>query len=287
MALELKIYNPADSSGYLQEIKWNHEELKAAVAEKVEDYKHLVYSDEQIGEAKKDKTQLNKFKAALENKRKEIKAEVNKPYDTFAGQVKEITGIIDEAVANIDKQVRAFDDREKDQKKEDIGKIFKASGFPDFVSLEQIWNARWLNKTYSLKDVRSDLNDQKIRINNEIATLYALPAFSEEALIIYRDSLNLTQAISEAKRLTDIHNKAEERRKEQEQRKAAENARTAAEPKINGADAKREAEPEETATFTVMVTAKKSQYAILNDLFGNLKRNGITVKVTNKEVRTW
>ena len=55
--MELKIYehNPQE------EIKWNNEELKAEIAEKVKDYKNLVYTDNQIKDAKADRARLNKL----------------------------------------------------------------------------------------------------------------------------------------------------------------------------------------------------------------------------------
>ena len=52
MALELQIFSPSED-GYIKEIKWNFDELKAAIAAKVEDYKGLTYTDEQMTEAKK------------------------------------------------------------------------------------------------------------------------------------------------------------------------------------------------------------------------------------------
>lgn len=40
--LELKIFSPQEN-GFVPEIKWNNEELKAAIAEKMKEYKGLCY----------------------------------------------------------------------------------------------------------------------------------------------------------------------------------------------------------------------------------------------------
>ena len=45
--LELKIFSPQEN-GFVPEIKWNNEELKAAIAEKMKEYKVLVFTEETI-----------------------------------------------------------------------------------------------------------------------------------------------------------------------------------------------------------------------------------------------
>ena len=70
--MELKIYNPQEE-GFLKEIDWNYEELKTEIQGKANDYMNLVYTADQVKDAKKDRANLNKFVEALESKRKEIK----------------------------------------------------------------------------------------------------------------------------------------------------------------------------------------------------------------------
>lgn len=72
MALELKIISPSEE-GFVKAIVWNHEEIEKAVAEKMSYYRGLVYTEDQIIEAKKDRAALNKFVAALKSKDREIK----------------------------------------------------------------------------------------------------------------------------------------------------------------------------------------------------------------------
>lgn len=82
MALELKILSPSED-GFVNEIVWNADEIAAAVAEKVGYYKNLVYTEDQIAEAKKDRAALNKFISALKAKDREIKTLCLKPYEVF------------------------------------------------------------------------------------------------------------------------------------------------------------------------------------------------------------
>lgn len=52
--MELKIISPQEN-GFVEEIKWNNEELKAEIAAKMKDYRGLVFTEESIAEAKKDR----------------------------------------------------------------------------------------------------------------------------------------------------------------------------------------------------------------------------------------
>lgn len=70
--LELKIFSPQEN-GFVPEIKWNNEELKAAIAEKMEEYKGLVFTEETISEGKKDRANLNKLRGAIDDERKRVK----------------------------------------------------------------------------------------------------------------------------------------------------------------------------------------------------------------------
>lgn len=70
--LELRIISPQEN-GFVQEIEWNNEELKTAIAKKMEDYKGLVFTEETIADGKKDRADLNKLRGAIDNERKRIK----------------------------------------------------------------------------------------------------------------------------------------------------------------------------------------------------------------------
>lgn len=52
-----------------ENITFNYEELKQELTKKVSMYETMVYTDDQIKEAKADKAQLNKLKKALNDER--------------------------------------------------------------------------------------------------------------------------------------------------------------------------------------------------------------------------
>ena len=107
--MELKIYNPQEE-GFLKEIDWNYEELKIEIQGKANDYMNLVYTADQVKDAKKDRANLNKFVEALESKRKEIKKQITEPYSAFEKQEKELVGIVNKAISNIDTQIKGYEE---------------------------------------------------------------------------------------------------------------------------------------------------------------------------------
>lgn len=71
--MELRIINPSEETGFLSEIQWNYEEVKAWVASRVEEYKNIAYTEDAVKDMKQDRAELNKAKTAIENERKRIK----------------------------------------------------------------------------------------------------------------------------------------------------------------------------------------------------------------------
>lgn len=213
--MELKIYECKTQ----EEIKWNNEELKAEIAEKVKDYKNLVYTDNQIKEAKSDRAKLNKLVKALEDKRKEVKKECLQPYEKFESQIKEVIAIVNEPIALIDGQVKEYEEQKKKEKQEQIEKLFEEKNIFDWLKLEKIFDTKWLNATNSISKIESEIDEKVAKIDAEISTLQSLKEFSFEAIETYKNCLDLSLAIAEGQRLAEIQRRKEEAKKEEEARK--------------------------------------------------------------------
>lgn len=220
--MELRIISPQES-GFVKEIQWNHEELKAEIAKKMQEYKTLVFTEDTIKDAKKDRADLNKLKSAFEDERKRIKKLCMEPYNRFESQVKEITSLIEEPIRLIDSQIKEVEFKKREQKRKEIESVFNTIGFQLFVTLDKIWDEKWLNATVSLSKVEEQMKSHMYQIGEDIATIQRLPEFSFEAMEAYKKTLNLTMAIQEGQRLSDIQKKKEAF--EEEQRIKAEEAK--------------------------------------------------------------
>lgn len=206
--MEFKIYNP-DENSFIQAIEWNNEEIKAELKEKLELYKNLIYTDEQISEAKADRAKLNKFVTALEDKRKELKKTCLAPYEKFEKQVKELVFMINEPIALIDTRVKSFEEEKKNKKLEEIKAYYAGLG-TDFPTFEQLYNPKWLNASVSMASIKKDIDTRLGDINKELEILENLEKYSFEAIFEYKKNLDLSMAMSKANELRQIE---EEKRK--------------------------------------------------------------------------
>lgn len=214
--MELKIYSPT-ADKQIEKIKWNNEELKKEVAQKLEYYKNIVYDETEIKEAKKDLARLKKFVEALENKRKEIKKQCLALYEEFEKEEKEIVAMFSATTSSIDSQIKNFEQARKDKKLDEIKGLFVSAEFPEWVSFEQIFDERWLNVSVSIKNIETQINNTRKQIEKDLEMLRALPDFAFEAEQIYKRTFNVQKAITEAKTAYELQKAKEKYEAEQKQ----------------------------------------------------------------------
>ena len=205
-----------------EQILFNYEELKAELTEKVQHYETLVYTDDQIKEAKADRAALNKLKKALSDERIRREKEYMKPFDDFKSKINEIISIIDKPVAVIDKQIREYEDKRQQEKLEEIKKLWFEMEVPDGLTLNKVFNDRMLNASFNMKHVKQCFIDAIDRFNRDMAVLVNLPEYSFEAQQEYISSLDLSKAMNEANRLSRLAKQKAEYEAEQERLKAEE-----------------------------------------------------------------
>lgn len=251
--LELKIFSPQEN-GFVPEIKWNNEELKAAIAEKMEEYKGLVFTEETISEGKKDRANLNKLRGAIDDERKRVKKLCMEPCNRFEKEVKEVLALVDEQISAIDIQIKEVEQIKREEKRKAVQELFESIGFQKFVTLGMIWDEKWLNASVALSKVENQMKETMYRIGEEVGTISRLPEFSFEAMEVYKKTLDLTQAIKKGQELADIQKRKEEalaRQKAEEERRKAEEA----------AAGKESENPEEAAdTHDVPKKAEENDY---------------------------
>lgn len=217
-----------------QEIRiLNFEELKTELEAKADYYGSLAYTDEQIKDAKADRAQLNKFKNTVNSERIRKEKEYMKLFNEFKSQANELIAIVEKPIAVIDERIAAYSDEQKAKKQNAIEELFSQIGFQNFVTLEKVWDPKWLNASVSMKSIEDQMKSRMYDIGNGVLTLSQLPEFGFEATEVFKETLDINKAISEAKRMSEIAKakaEAEARRKaEEESRKAAEEARRKAE----------------------------------------------------------
>lgn len=191
-------------------LTFNYEELKAALIEKVRVYEALIYTDDQIQQAKKDRADLNRLKKALNDERIRREREYMEPFNEFKKKINEIIAIIDQPTAVIDRQVKDFEEKKKQEKRAQIAAIFDEMEHPDWLQLSKIWDEKWMNTTASMKAIQEALAGKVAQVTTDLTTLASLPEFGFEATEVYKSTLDINRAISEGHRLAEIARKKAE-----------------------------------------------------------------------------
>lgn len=214
--MELKVKTPT----FPEVIEFNFEELKKEITERASAYVNLVYTDDQIADAKKDRSNLNKFVKALSDERIKVKKECLKAYEDFEVKIKELDAIVYQAIKNIDSQVKGYEEKKKSEKLEEIKKYWQEKKKPFAIEFERIMDAKWLNASVSMKSIQTAIDNLIDRINLDLDTLSKLPEFSFEATDVYKTTLDLGKAINESHRLSEMAKRKAEAERIAAERKA-------------------------------------------------------------------
>lgn len=196
-----------------EKIAFNYEELKQELSDVVKMYETLVYTDDQIKNAKSDRADLNKLKKALNDERIRREKEYMQPFNAFKAQIDEIIKIIDKPVALIDTQIKEYEEQQKQQKRKKIEEYFSSSEHPDWLNVEKIWTDRWMNLSVSMKSIQEMIDFKITGIKNDLDVLSKLPEFAFEAMETYKTTLDLNQSIAEGRRLSEMQKRKAEQEK--------------------------------------------------------------------------
>lgn len=219
--MEFRLINPTEDN-FLRVIKWNKEELEAAVRQKMASYENTVYTEDNIKQAKADRAELNKLTKAIEERRKMVKKIINEPYDIFEVELKNILALIQKPVVIIDKQVKLFEEKQKDEKKKNIQNYYDEiiGDLDGVLAFERVFDNRYLNQTYKLTAAKDDVKAKVEKVRTDLETIDSLESkFKLNTKDVYIKTLDLSRALAENKRLSELEEKmeAEKKRKAEEE----------------------------------------------------------------------
>lgn len=221
------VINQPDNGVFLEKIGWNKEQITSAVENIISQYTGLTYTEEQIKEAKKDRAILNAMKTDISNRRIQVKKALMAPYNVFEAEVKEVVAMIEKPIEMIDKQLIEYEEKQKEEKKNELESFFNENvgGLEGSLTFDMIFNLKWLNKTSSLKSCKDEIikeietaNNDLMYIDSNIPEKYA--AYARDFYL--RKNRNLSTVLREVARMEEIDRKAEE---EKVAKLEAENAR--------------------------------------------------------------
>ena len=159
-------------------ISANFDALEAHVRAKVADYEGAkcdLTKDDSIKEAKHDRSYLNGLKSEIEERRKAVKREYNKPLAAFEKRCKEITSIIDGVSDGIKAQLDEAEERRRAGARAALEAHYRefAELLSPVVPYERLHDDRWLNKSFGEVKAKKALEDKVSAVARDWDTLKA------------------------------------------------------------------------------------------------------------------
>ena len=140
----------------------NENELTKTIEDYAAKYKGLVFNEDGVKDAKNVRAEMRGVAKSLDDKRKEVKKEYNKPLALFEKRIKKLTETIQEVITPIDEGIKNLEEQERLSKQNEIetqvNKQLEEQS--DFVKGSFLYNPKWLNKTVAMKKVAEEVEEQ-------------------------------------------------------------------------------------------------------------------------------
>lgn len=222
-------------------IEANFEECRAWLTENLEPYRGMVVTEDGIGTAKKYRATIRAVASRIDECRKMAKAAALASYQPFEEKCKALTALCEESAANLDGQIKAFDEARKNAKRQELEAFYREriGELGEYLPWEAVFDKRMLNATFSEEQARKDILVAIAKCESSIESIRGLHSEFEAALLEeYRQTHDLSTVLQREQALKRVKEIEEKRRAEQAERRRQEEARNAAEQAAAEAKAK-------------------------------------------------
>lgn len=235
----------------------NFDAIKAAVLDDVAVFNGLVVQESNLEDAAKFRAELNKKGKRISDFRIAFEKDYKRKIEKSVAQLKELTAIYQDASANIDTQVKEFDEKRKADKEQKIREIYNdVIGNLDRLlpleKIESICGSKWMNKGCKIEDIKNDIVSCVEKSKDGIDTIRGLATKHESQMIYaFLQRLDMSDALKKKKELDEFEAEMERRKAaEDEARKRAEERRRLEAEEAAKREAEKVAEQQNTQEIT-------------------------------------
>lgn len=143
------------------------EELKKLVADKLEQTKGLVATDESIKATKASRAEVNKLKKAIGDVRKDYKKAWNVPFELFESTLRALESDCDSASKELKLTIDGFEEQQREERKQKVQALIEEMAPNYGIKPEDLPIAdKWLLKSTSQKTITQEIGEQmKVLVN--------------------------------------------------------------------------------------------------------------------------
>lgn len=136
-------------------------ELKQLVAEKLDQTKGLVATDESIKATKASRAEVNKLKKSIADVRKEYKTAWNTPFELFESTLRGLEKDCDDASQELKLTIDGFEETQREERKQKVQALIEEMAPNYGVKPEDLSIAdKWLLKSTSQKKIVQEIGEQ-------------------------------------------------------------------------------------------------------------------------------
>ncbi len=175
-------------------------EFKNSINELQEKVKEQNLNINNVEEFYQLRAKLNNFGKQINDEKKKVKNEYNKPYAEFEKQVKECLTMIEIASAFVDEQLKHYEKCQEQNLREEYIELWKTFNKDKVVPYERIEQDHWFLKKTSKKKVLVEMQQLSEKIDREINTIkLSIANENEQKLVIdnYYCSLDIGKELGE------------------------------------------------------------------------------------------
>lgn len=166
------------------------------VQARVEDVLAMECTEETYKEVKKARSELNAQYRALEERRKEVKAQVEAPYKKFEAVYKACAGdLFSAADKQLAAKIAAVENGLKQKKAEQVYAYFEEYRESLGIPTDMVAFGITVTMSASLRSLKAQAKDYLDRVRGDL-DMIATQEYKDEILVEYRKHLNASQAIT-------------------------------------------------------------------------------------------
>lgn len=239
--------------------------LKMAEEDTKKYQKYIVTSDSLEDDTKK-RAELRKVAKTINDRRLAIEKEITAPVKEFKAKCDAIITLYTDSANLIDKQIKVFEEKEKEERKLIAKKIYEVNieELKDIVPFEKLFNDKWLNKGYwdkdgSSKKIVEEIEKAKQDIRTGLNTIESLNTeFELEIKSTFLSNFDLASAIQKNNELIEQRNKLVKTAEIKEEIKE-----TKVEEMLTKPVEKEEEDNDPVMSYTLKLTGRKSKLVAL------------------------
>ena len=165
---------------------------------------------------------------ALNGKRTEIRKKLLEPDELFGQQVKELTGIVKNAIDNIDSQIKGYEERQRSEKLAKVREFYEenVADLAEYLPWERVVKSEYGNASKSMKSIKEEILALIQKVAEGIAILNEVDSpYAGDMKQVFLRTYDIGMAMAERNRLEEDEKRRKIYAEEQEKLRAEREAK--------------------------------------------------------------